>query len=221
MAVIYLVRHGQAHPAAYGASTYSKTGGLTDLGRAQAGAAGWALAERAPVVHAALSGTIARQRETADVALGSVPIPPFAECDERWNEYDFPSIVGGAAVTESGRSLQSIVDAALRAWVTGRALDDQSAETYTDYSARCAAALDDLAGRLKSGQTAAVFSSSGTIANVVSRIWGVDPLTWITMSRTMVNASLSKLIVGRRGVSVVSFNEHHHVETSRRLMTFR
>ena len=31
------------------------------------------------------------------------------------------------------------------------------------------------------------------------------------MARTMVNASISKLIVGRSGVSVVSFNEHGHL----------
>ena len=47
---------------------------------------------------------------------------------------------------------------------------------------------------------------------------------WIRMSRTMINASLTKLIVGSTGVSVVSSNEHAHLATvdgtgGRRLMT--
>ena len=56
-----------------------------------------------------------------------------------------------------------------------------------------------------------VVSSAGTITQWIAQLWGIPDETWPAMARTMVNASISKLIVGRSGVSVVSFNEHGHL----------
>ncbi len=222
MGIIFLVRHGQAVDTAYGHDADSTgLGGLTALGREQAGAAGVALVRRAKSIEVAVTGTLGRQQETADLALSAANDSSSVVRDARWNEYDFESVVGERAVTESGPGLQRTVDESLVEWISGRVPVGPHAETYLEYAARCKAALDDLARRVASSETAVVFSSSGTITNVIAQLWGVDPAGWVTMSRTMVNGSISKLIVGQRGVSVVSINEHAHLEVPSQLMTFR
>ncbi|MBB3607047.1 broad specificity phosphatase PhoE [Mycolicibacterium sp. BK556] len=223
MGVIYLVRHGQAVPTAYGPGGRSATaGGLTGLGREQARAAGRSLALRLGHVDVAVAGSLVRQRQTAELVLAAMSHPPAVECDARWDEYDFESIIGDAGVSESGPTLQRIVDQSLHEWVRGdRTATGPAAETYSAYRARCHSAVTDLAQRLGSGQAAAVFSSSGTITAVLAQQMGVDAEGWIALSRTMINASFAKLIVGRRGLSVVSINEHAHVETHRGLISFR
>jgi hypothetical protein len=37
----------------------------------------------------------------------------------------------------------------------------------------------------------------------------------------VVNGSITKLVTGRRGVTLVSFNEHAHLESAPELLTYR
>jgi broad specificity phosphatase PhoE len=223
--VIYLVRHGQALATAYGADAESpELGGLTDLGRRQATRAGKSLAERVDTVSAALSGVIARQCETLDRVLAELPYDQQPQRDSGWNEYDMAGILGGErAVVPAGREMQAEIDTALEQWVAGA---DGGDETYARFRDRCAAALDSAAAQAGSGRTVVVASSAGTIAQVVATVLRIDGPGWIRLSRTMINASVTKLIVGRGGASVVSVNEHAHLDVAdaageRPLMTFR
>ncbi|MFT4044535.1 MAG: histidine phosphatase family protein, partial [Gordonia sp. (in: high G+C Gram-positive bacteria)] len=84
-------------------------------------------------------------------------------------------------------------------------------ESYPQFRARVAAAAaraTDLAG---SGQSVLVVSSAGTITQWIADLWQVPPQRWPVLARTMINASVCKLLVGRSGVSVVSINEHAHL----------
>lgn len=226
MGVIYLVRHGQASRHAYGArGTDRAVGGLTDLGRAQARLTGAMLAGRITTIDSVVTGTLARQQETLDLILEAFPQHPSPVTDARWNEYDLDAILGGtgiaAATTGHDPDLQRLVDAGLAGWVEG---STAGRETFDDYFVRCLAALTDI--RVGSGQTALVVTSAGTIMSVVAQLWEVPPAGWITMTRTVSNASVSKLIVGQRGISGVSLNEHAHLETAEpvdgeSLLTFR
>ncbi len=65
MTTIYLIRHGQA---SFGADDYDK---LSDLGRRQAEITGHYLRDHGIHIDAAYSGTLLRQRETAQLALAS------------------------------------------------------------------------------------------------------------------------------------------------------
>jgi broad specificity phosphatase PhoE len=223
--VIYLVRHGQALATAYGADAESPDlGGLTELGREQATRTGRALAERVDTVSAALSGVITRQCETIDRVLAELPYDAMPQRDSAWNEYNMAAILGGErTVVPAGREMQAEIDTALEQWVAGA---DGGGETYAQFRDRCAAALDAAAARAGSGQTVVVASSAGTIAQVVATVLRIDGPGWIRLSRTMINASVTKLIVGRVGASVVSVNEHAHLDVTdatgqRQLMTFR
>ncbi|MBX7432457.1 histidine phosphatase family protein [Mycobacterium sp. Y57] len=227
MGVVYLVRHGQARATAYGAGALSpEMGGLTELGRAQAECTGSALAGRIGSLDWAESGDLVRQRQTLDLILPAAGDGLSAAGHSHWDEYDMDAILGrdGRAVSMSGQDLQRDVDDALAEWVAGGA-PAAGGETYAQYRDRCAAALASVLPRAGRGQTVVVASSSGTITQVLAGLWGLDGPSWIRLSRTMINASITKLIVGRQGASVISVNEHGHLEKTtadgRSMMTFR
>lgn len=225
MGVVYLVRHGQANPAAYGvASREAGVGGLTEKGRAQSKSTGVWLAGRTGTVTAAVSGALARQRETLELILPALDVdtgPAGVRCDPGWDEYDMDAILGGGerAATGVGKDLQREIDAALIDWVAGAPVP--GGETYGEYRDRCAAAFESVQADAGSGRTVVVASSAGTICQVLATQLDLDGAGWIRLSRTMINASITKLIVGGRGASVVSINEHGHLEGSPDLMTFR
>lgn len=221
MGVIYLVRHGQADPKAYGIvgaaadSASGEIGGLTETGVVQAALTGALLAGQVTGFTAALSGDLPRQRDTLAGVLSRFDAAPDPVIDPRWNEYELPAILGEASADEfaDGRGYQQRIDTALAQWIAGA--DDAPAtdgESYADFRSRVSAATADTADLAGSGQTVLVVSSAGVISQWIADIWGVPPQQWPAVSRAMVNASVTKLIVGRRGVSVVSFNEHAHLD---------
>ncbi|MYR07213.1 histidine phosphatase family protein [Gordonia sp. SID5947] len=219
MGVIYLVRHGQADPNAYGIqgtddAAPNGPGGLTDTGVMQARLTGALLASLTDKVTAAVSGDLPRQSQTLAGVLEAFDAAPAPEVDPDWNEYALPALVGSASAEEyrDGRSYQQRLDAGLAAWIADTAQHHEAGgETYRDFSTRISAAADRAVALAGSGQTVVVVASAGSITQWLGQLWDVPAQTWPLLSRTMVNASVSKLIVGRTGVSVVSFNEHAHL----------
>ncbi|GAA1482001.1 histidine phosphatase family protein [Gordonia sinesedis] len=255
MGVIYLVRHGQADPVAYGITDASgrdatdggtggdggpgaggvtgaadgEPGGLTAVGAVQAQLTGRLLAGLTDRIDAAVSGDLARQRQTLAGVLAAFDAPgPPPTVDPAWNEYELPALVGDATAAEfaDGRAYQQRLDAALAEWISqgentvgaGSAPNGSSpngvaaaGESYSTFRSRVRAAAERAAALAGSGRTVLVVSSAGTITQLIAELWDVPAQRWPVMARTMVNASVSKLIVGRRGISVVSFNEHAHL----------
>ena len=226
MGVIYLVRHGQANALAYGIDDASTDvsngpGGLTRVGDMQAKLTGAALAGQVETITTAISGDLPRQQQTLAGVLAAFDNPPTPRVDADWNEYELPALVGSASAElfRDSRSYQRQLDAGLAHWISaGEAGTSTSAdetdgpdETYPHFSGRirdAAARAAELAG---SGQTVLVVSSAGSITQWIAQLWDIPAQRWPAMARTMVNASITKLIVGRSGVSLVSFNEHGHL----------
>lgn len=225
MGVIYLVRHGQADPRAYGVldpedglgGPDAQPGGLTPVGVVQAGLTGALLAAQTPRLSAAISGDLLRQQQTLALVAERFDDPPVIEADPEWNEYELAALTGAATEEEfaDGRRYQQRLDASLAHWIdqTARADDDDPSggESYARFRARVAAAGRRAAELAGTGETVLVVSSAGAIAQWVADLWGVPDRQWPVIARTMVNASVTKLVVGRRGVSVVSVNEHAHL----------
>ncbi|ROZ99134.1 histidine phosphatase family protein [Gordonia sp. OPL2] len=219
MGVIYLVRHGQADPNAYGISgtddpAPNGPGGLTDTGVMQARLTGVLLSGLTDTVTAAVSGDLPRQTQTLQGVLSAFDSAPAPEVDPDWNEYALPALVGTATAEEygDGRGYQQRLDAGLAEWIADtREHHEAGGETYKVFSTRVLAAADRATALAGSGQTVVVVASAGSITQWLGHVWGIPPERWPALSRTMVNASVSKLIVGRSGVSVVSFNEHAHL----------
>jgi broad specificity phosphatase PhoE len=213
MGVVYLVRHGQAQGIAANDE-------LTDLGRRQAAATGAHLRMLAPGAAVVVSGSFNRQRDTADLIAEQFDPPLPRTVDDDWDEYRADPI-GGRFDGFNGtpKELQNRINEGLRAWITGET--DDAVEDFGAYWARVQRAADGLGEIGGPGRTAIVVTSAGTITAVLAQLWGVDHQTWPMLASSVVNASVTKLVVGASGVTLISFNEHAHLEQPEPLMTYR
>ena len=59
-----------------------------------------------------------------------------------------------------------------------------------------------------------VFTSGGPISWVATSLLGGGPEIWTQLNPVTVNSSVSKVVVGRRGMTMVSFNDHSHLEAA-------
>ena len=207
MPVVLLVRHGQA---SFGADDYDV---LSDVGRRQSEVVGTELARRSLRSPVSVAGGLRRQQDTARLALPDTP----PEVDRRWDEYDHLGLLqrypSDGPSDGSSRSVQVLLDAALRSWV------DDADGGWSGFAGGATAALRELAG---SGRDAVVFTSGGIVAAVCAGLLGVGADGVVALNRVTVNGGITKLVVGRGGVSLVSFNDHAHFEgSSRDLLTYR
>lgn len=206
MPVVLLVRHGQA---SFGAEDYDV---LSDVGREQAAVVGAELSRRGLAGALLVSGTLRRQRDTA-TALG---LGDALRVDGRWDEYDHLGLIEryrpGATSDGSSRGLQVLLDAALGAWVGD---PDGSWPAFRDGAA---GALADVAA---GGRDAVVVTSGGVVAAVAAPLLGLGAEGVVALNRVVANAAVTKVVVGRSGASLVSFNDHAHFEPDRRLLTYR
>jgi broad specificity phosphatase PhoE len=218
MPVIHLIRHAQA---SFGGDAYDL---LSDIGHRQSDLVDAALTARGIVASRVAAGTLRRQIDTARVA---------PELDERWNEYDTAAVLAahgpdlGAQRTEMGaapgmtsREFQQVLDSALLAWIeAGDASPCE--ETWPAFQRRSLDAVSDLAASLGSGEQALVYTSGGPIAAICVELIGAPGSSFVTLNRVCVNTAVTKLMSGRGGVRLVTFNDHGHLEHDRDLMTFR
>ncbi len=227
MPSILLARHGQA---SFGASDYDV---LSDDGAVQAAALADELARRNLTVDAVVCGGLVRQRETAAPIADAFGVEIAR--DTRWDEYEMDDILQSHSDTAvrvnrapgehrprvSSHEFQNILEAAILGWI--RAGEEGPAhETWPVFRGRIVAALKDLAARAASGTTPIVVTSAGVIAAVCVELLALPSESFIAFNRVAVNTGLTKLIHGRRGSTLVSFNEHGHLERGERsLITYR
>jgi broad specificity phosphatase PhoE len=227
MPTVLLIRHAQA---SFGAADYDV---LSDRGHAQVEALHRSLAHRGIVADRVVSGDLRRQRDTARPWSEGADGTPSV--DERWNELDNDDVLsahselqtrlerrpGDTAPPLSSRDFQVVFDQALQRWVDAGAASP-ARQTWPDFLAKVNTALDDLAAGLGSGQTGLAFSSSGVIAALAASLIGLPDQAFVPLNRVAVNTSITKVIVGSRGKTLVSYNEHSHLEDAGRdLVTYR
>jgi broad specificity phosphatase PhoE len=216
MGAIYLIRHGQA---SFGAADYDV---LSEHGETQSTAVGTELRRRGVTGADVWCGSMRRQRATAEAALAELGPCLVAKEDPRWNEYDHLDVLaqhgGGTAQGEDPRAFQSVLDAALADWARtgGTSL---CAESWPAFSARVRGALDDLVAGLGKGEQAVVFTSGGVIAALCAQLICPQPQvgagmehTFLALNRVTTNGGITKIVSGRGGVTLLSFNEHGHFD---------
>ncbi|GAA2687850.1 histidine phosphatase family protein [Actinoplanes palleronii] len=232
MARLLLIRHGQA---SFGADDYDA---LSDLGHEQARVLGRALAARGVKPGLVVRGTMRRHDETLAGLMESLGAPE-SQVDAGWDEFDFQHVVEihrplyrdrTAMMTEinrtehPGRAFQEVFDAATLRWSSG-SYDTEYAESFVSFRDRVAAALARIRDQLRQHRDVVVVSSGGPIAMAAALLTlGPDaPVAtmWASLNRVSVNTGVTKVIAGSRGLSLSTFNEHTHVETDARLLTYR
>lgn len=218
MSQVLLVRHGQA---SWGAEDYDV---LSDLGGRQAAVLGAALRDRDLRVDVLLHGAMKRQQETARLLGEAAGWGAWAE-DASWDEMNHHEVLARQPHTFAGdtptpREFQAWFEAATDRWAAG-AHDHEYDETFAQFGDRVLGGLDRLVRELGSGGTAVVVTSGGPIACVVSELLGGGLDVYRRVAPVVVNASVTKVVVGERGATLVSFNEHGHFESHPDLLTYR
>ena len=220
MPSILLIRHAQA---SFGSADYDV---LSDTGHAQTAALVAGLERRGIRADQVVSGGLRRQRDTAEPCASAVAVP--LQIDERWDEYEDRDILTHHSEVAAGlehlpgdaplssRAFQEILNQALAGWIEAGERS-HSQETWDQFSTRTQGALSDLAGSLGKGQTALVISSGGVIAALCAALMGLPPTALIAFNHVSINTGIAELTVGRGGITLVSSNEHAHLEEAGRL----
>jgi broad specificity phosphatase PhoE len=221
---VFLVRHGQA---SFGSDDYDV---LSALGEQQSKVLGDELRRRDVRVDRVWSGTLRRQRATAVACLAAADLDLEITQDRRWNEYDLDPLlehylaelnIPPAAAAASPREFQQLLERAMIAWSEDGA-SVGTAGTWADFCSAPWEALAEVFHSLGSGGTALVFTSGGVVSAICASLLGLAPRAFLAVNRTIVNASLTKVVSGRSGISLVSLNEHGHFEgANRELLSYR
>jgi broad specificity phosphatase PhoE len=228
MPTVLLVRHGQA---SFGGSDYDV---LSELGRRQAEIVGAALAERGVQPRAVVTGGLRRQIDTAEIAAaGDWPAPT---ADPRWDEYDADDVLtahsSSSARLQRGegegpppelttQQFQVVLDEALHAW-TEHAGEGRARQSWPAFQGGASEALAELAAGLGRGETGVVFTSAGTVAALLTALLELPARAFVAFNRVQINTAVTKVAFGASGASVVSFNDHSHLERGdRSLVTYR
>jgi broad specificity phosphatase PhoE len=218
---ILLIRHGQA---SFGSEDYDR---LSPIGVRQAQLIARALVGRGVAPRHIVCGSLRRQVDTAAPAASGLDLTP--QLDPRWNEYEMDEIIAAhhepaSAPLNLGHGLsasdfQDILENSLTRWMDG-AGRTTAPESWPAFDARIQTALRELADSLEPSTTALVFTSGGVIATVCAGLLGLDSRQLLALNRVTVNTAVTKLAVGRRGLSLIAFNDHAHLEGTG-LITYR
>jgi broad specificity phosphatase PhoE len=217
---LLLVRHGQA---SWDSDDYDV---LSSVGWEQSRLLGKALTTRAITPDAVLIGGMRRHRETAEACLGELGSSLVAEVDAGWDEFDHVAMLASHPASFEGdkpskAEFQEWFEAATDRW-TGGEYDDEYAESFSAFTARVGAALRRTAER---EGTVLVFTSGGPISWVAASLLADEPEVagrlWRRLNPVCVNSGVTRLVTGRRGTTLITFNGHAHLDGVPDVLTYR
>lgn len=210
MGAIVLVRHAQAR---WDSDDYDQ---LSSLGEQQAMALGrWFKDRPAPAV--VVSGDMRRHRHTAELAVDEAGWGTDIRIEPGWNEFDHRQML---EVHDAPLDLENVdpevafrdwFNAATARWTSGE-YDADYDEPFSGFTSRVDVALRHLVNQVGSGEEAVVFTSGGPICWAATALLGGETHVWLRLVPVIANASLTRIVVGRRGVSLSTFNEHGHFD---------
>jgi broad specificity phosphatase PhoE len=206
MSVLLLVRHGQA---SFGTEDYDR---LSVAGARQSRIVGAALAAAGLHPGSVVSGRMRRQQETAAAMIEGATWDREIRVDPAWDEFDVMDFLQEAeGPGMDSRAFQEVLDEGMRRWTEGHLLNE-TGERFTDFVARVEAGLGRLGAEPAAPGPVVVTTSAGVISWVVTSLLEGGVEQWIRLNRVCVNAGVTRVVLGRSGTSLVSFNEHGHFQ---------
>ena len=205
--VILLIRHGQA---SFGSADYDV---LSPLGERQSRCLGAALAGRGVRPASVVSGSMRRQRDSAVALTEQAGWNLEPSVDAGWNEFEH---LGLAANRDAGhappdrKAFQDLLEAGMRRWAVDPGVP-VAGESFADFTGRTESALRAVAAAQPHGTTTLVATSGGVIGWIAATLLGAGVEQWIRLNRVCVNTGVTTLVTGRKGISLVSFNDHSHL----------
>jgi broad specificity phosphatase PhoE len=238
LSYIYLIRHAQA-------GTRDNYDVLSELGQRQARLLGEHLASQRVELSAIYSGTLRRQRQTAElacepIARNGLPAPDVL-ADERWNEFSLLSVYRAIMrqmmeddeqFARDVREMQEAIrldphttsgatgrcDAAvIRAWMENR-YPDYEGETWAAFRERiqsCPAAFSTHDPE----KAIAVFTSATPIAILAGAALGLTDEKLLSILGVIYNTSMTVMRARGGELRLFTFNSAPHLDSSNR--TFR
>ncbi len=226
-----LVRHGQA---SFGSADYDVQ---SSLGIRQSRRVAEVLSGYGIVPNTLIHGGMRRQRESAEEMLrGAATWDLPLEVDERWRELDhlavmhtYPTLtdVERKQLNDGGMELRAFHELYTKAtarWTSG-AYDDEYPESFAGFIGRVREAIGHAARSAGERRTAVVITSGGPIAAACAMLTevGEEPrrlaASWARFNAVVVNASVTRVVVGSTGARLLTFNEHAALD--RELVTYR
>jgi broad specificity phosphatase PhoE len=232
MSVIYLIRHGQA---SFGTDNYDQ---LSAVGREQSAILGSYFAALGEPIHTIYTGTLERQRETAQlVASALAPSTPPLTVEPAFDEYEseailraFAASLSPAQLAEAGwpglhsdrRRFQFFLERAARAWVEAEIVAEGMLP-WRGFHGRIIAAIERIMRTEGRGKTLLVSTSGGVIGTIVAHVLGLANHLGIELNWAVHNASITRLIYSADKISLSMFNGLPHLdqEGRRQLITYR
>lgn len=234
MAVIYLIRHGQA---SFGSADYDQ---LSEKGNKQAGLLGkyW----QSNVAHNKYySGDLLRHYQTLKCFTEGYQkenIPMIIHSG--FNEFDHVDILTcyntkwhnfaemSAELNQlnnPNKTFQKEFTQALNRWVSGD-FDKEYQESWSKFKERCARALQDIIKQElvdniknirgisdgKKSKDILVFTSGGTISVIVQHILNLSDRHTLQINQQLRNTSVTKLLFSENMLSVDYLNNYSHLE---------
>lgn len=227
MAMIYLIRHGQA---SFLKSDYDQ---LSELGVNQSSILGQALKDRNQQVSIVSRGALNRHEQTAEHCINALGKDFQQEVDARWNEYDHMELLAkhNTAFTDymaigeflkqqdnPMKALQQALNASIVDWIDEKHTYSTS---WKSFKQGVLDALNDLASKLTKGQTAWVFTSGGPISVALIELLSLEEKQFVELQGRLVNSSVTKVIVGKNKLSLSTYNDYSHLDHNSELITYR
>ncbi|WP_426269768.1 histidine phosphatase family protein [Dyella kyungheensis] len=229
MRELLLIRHGQA---SFHAEDYDR---LSPLGVQQSSLLGAWLAECGQKPDLVAMGPRARHRETAlpcleaaGVVASPITLPGLDEVDHLEllarlrPDLAAPGALRAAMTQESDpyRSFQQLFVDAIGRWTSGEHDADYS-RPWNRFRSDVLDALNQLSE--SSANTLWAFTSGGPITVMVAALLQVPETKTFDLSWSLVNTGVTKLRLGSRGASLVTYNTWPHLERTRdeQLVTLR
>lgn len=225
--MIYLIRHGQA---SFLKSDYDQ---LSELGMKQSSVLGKALSTRKTKPTLVVGGMLKRHDETATHCLEAYGSNIGLEKIEAWNEYDHMELIAKHRPDLAGfevlaqfvssqenpmKSLQLLLNASIQDWMADK---HEYTQTWESFKNGVWESLQSLAGRLEKEQNAWVFTSGGPISVAMIKLLSLDESKFVELQGRLVNTSITKVQVGRRGLSLSTYNDYSHLESEENMITYR
>jgi broad specificity phosphatase PhoE len=234
MPQLTIVRHGQA---SFGADDYDK---LSDLGARQADRVGRWLADCDFTPARIVSGTLLRQRETADhcmAALGERTVQAERLTDAGLNEYDneeimtvhLPAVSTPHAMREHikaqpdpVRASRDLFLASMERWVRNERPADYR-ETWPAFNRRVRDAFLRAAEGLPDDAKVLVLTSGGVITSLVGDLLGIQSESLFELNWGLANGGITVVSARKGKLRLMSLNGTAHFEEmrDRRMITYR
>ncbi len=181
---------------------------------------------------------MARQKSTGTTSLAALgrPQDPVAE-HPAFDEYDHAGLITAylpviAAehpefklqrrdLFSDPRTFQRFFEKVVACWVEGREGAQPLKETWAAFCARCSSGLREVAP--EGTGTIAAFTSGGFISAALAEALKLDGSMAFAVNWRIYNASVHVFRLGRRGLTLLGFNNVSHLELAKdsSLLTFR